>query len=378
MMMPMRLTKSALVISALFSSMFAMNAAAEDGMNIGGSVRVNYGLRFYDDQQKDKGGDFNFDVLTLKFDGTHGKWGLSSEYRFASGKHFIKWGYGYYQMNDDLQIQLGVNKTPFGNPGFISNSWWFGLPYYLGFEDDFDVGAKAVHHSGDLTTEFGFYKNGEYNSGDNKAYAPDIYNGVVNGTEYNNQETNQLNLRQVYKHSSGELTVKAGYSLEYGQIYNTKTEKNGDRYAVALHMDASYQGWNLQLQAMQYEFDAENPEGMDNNKIGLGGAGWQYEVASKAQIYSFNIAKTIPTSFGSIKFYNDFGMLTPDTDDSSFDDSFQNVTGAAISAGPVYIMADFIQGKNMTFSTKMDDHVGLPQAGDGWDQRININFGYYF
>jgi hypothetical protein len=35
-------------------------------------------------------------------------------------------------------------------------------------------------------------------------------------------------------------------------------------------------------------------------------------------------------------------------------------------------------GKNMTFSTGSDDHVGLAQTGDGWDKRININFGYYF
>ncbi|USD37378.1 hypothetical protein [Ferrimonas sp. SCSIO 43195] len=378
MMNSMRLTKSALVISALLSSLYTVNAAAEDGMNIGGSVRVNYGMKLYNDQSKDKGGDLNFDVLTLKFDGTHGDWGLSSEYRFASGKNFIKWGYGYYNIDPEWQLQFGINKVPFGNPGFISNSWWFGLPYYLGFEDDFDVGAKATFDNGKWHTDIAFYKNGEYNSKDTKAYAPDIFSGTVNGTEYNNEETNQINLRQTYTLSDGDLKIVMGGSLEYGQIYNSKTEKNGDRNAFAVHMDAGYQGWKLQLQAMQYEFDAEDPDGMDNNKIGLGGAGWQYEVASKGQIYSFNLAKTIPTSWGSVKIYNDFGLMTPDVDDSSYDNSYQNVTGAAFSAGPIYIMADFIMGKNMTFSTKMDDHVGLPEAGDGWDQRININFGYYF
>ncbi|USD36638.1 MULTISPECIES: hypothetical protein [Ferrimonas] len=373
-----KLTRSALIISLALGSLSATSAQAEDGISVGGAVRVNYGLKMYSDASKDKGGDLNFDILALKFNGQKGDWGLAAEYRFNASTNFIKYGYAYYDLDPEWQLQFGVAKVPFGNPGFISNSWWFGLPYYLGFEDDYDVGAKAVYRSGDWQTDIAFFKNGEYNSSNNKAYTPDLFSGTVNGTDYHNEEINQINLRQVYHYAQGDLLVKAGGSAEFGQIYNSKTTDTGDRYGIALHLDASYQGWNLQMQAMQYEFDAENPAGMDGNKIGVAGAGWQWEVASKGQIYSFNVAKSFTTSFGSIKVYNDFGLLTPDVDDASFDDSFQNVTGMAIAAGPLYIMADFIQGKNMTFSTELDDHVGLPEAGDGWDQRINLNFGYYF
>lgn len=265
---------------------------------------------------------------------------------------------------------------PFGNRDFISNSWWFGIPYYLGFEDDHDVGIKAVYEKNGWHTDLAFYKNPEYGPTENKRYATDLYTGTINGTEYHNEETNQFNVRQTYtlEHEGGSTTL--GGSVQYGQIYNSKTGNNGDRYAVALHLDSSYKGWNLQLQAMQYEYDAA--DAVDPNKIGVSVVSWQYEIASKGQAYSANIAKTFDTDWGSVKCYNDFGVMTPDVADNSYDNSMQNVTGCAIAAGPTYTMVDFVMGKNMTFSTANNDHVGLPEVGNDWDKRVNINFGYYF
>lgn len=379
-----QLMLSAVATAVAMASSIGCAQAQEDGINIGGSVRVNYGLKLYDDSSKDKGGDFVFDTATLVFKGKKGDFGLAAEYRFTKSTNFIKYGYGYYDIDPDWQLQFGINKVPFGNPGFISNSWWFGLPYYLGFEDDHDIGIKAVYEKNGWHTDLAFYKGAEYGPSEIKRYATDLftgtidttYDGIDNGTEYNNEETNQLNLRQTYtmEHEGGSTTI--GASVEAGQIYNNKTGNNGDRYAVAAHMETLYKGWKLQLQAMQYEYNAV--DAADDNKIGVSVVNWQYEIASKGQVYSLNLAKTMPTSWGSVKCYNDFGLMTPDVADSSYDDSIQNVTGCAISAGPTYTMIDFIMGKNMTFSTKNNDHVGLPEIGDDLDKRININFGYYF
>lgn len=367
---------SAVAMAVMCTGQISSVQAQEDGMNIGGSVRVNYAYRDYDDKNKDKVGDISFDTATLVFNGKQGKWGLKAEYRFTKATNFIKYGYGTYEVNPDWQLQFGINKVPFGNPGFISNSWWFGLPYYLGFEDDHDIGIKAVYEKNGWHTDLAFYKNAEYGASEIKRYATDLYTGTINGVEYNNEETNQLNLRQTYtmEHAGGSTTF--GASVEAGQIYNKKTENNGDRYAFAAHMETRYNDWKLQLQAMTYEFDA--PDAQDPNRIGVSVVNWQYPIASKGQVYSVNLAKTFKTGFGSVKCYNDFGMMTPDVADASFDDSYQNVTGCAISAGPTYTMIDFIMGKNMTFSTKSNDHVGLPEIGDDWDKRFNINFGYYF
>ncbi|RTR30130.1 hypothetical protein [Shewanella atlantica] len=367
-------------LSALVAAMtivgLSIPVAAEDGIDVGGAVRVNYAYKDYSEASKDKGGDLTFDMAAIKFNGKKGDWGLSAEYRFTSSTDYIKYGYGYYDIDTDWQLQFGINKVPFGNPGFISNSFWFGIPYYLGFEDDHDIGIKAVYESNSWHTDLAFYKSPEYGPGENKRYATDLYTGTINGTEYHNEETNQLNLRQTYKfeHAGGSTTV--GGSVQVGQIYNSKTGNTGDRYAAALHLDSSYNGWNLQLQAMQYEYDAA--DAADPNKIGVSVVSWQYEIASKGQSYSANIAKIVSTDWGSLKFYNDFGLMTPDVEDQSYDDSLQNVTGVAIAAGATYTMIDFIMGKNMTFSTANNDHVGLPEMGDDWDKRVNINFGYYF
>ena len=371
------------MLSMVATAIALSNSAAyaeeqEDGINIGGAVRVNYAYKDYSEESKNKGGDFTFDMAAIKFDGKKGDWGLAAEYRFTSSTDYIKYGYGFYDIDPEWQLQLGITKVPFGNPEFISNSFWFGLPYYLGFEDDHDLGVKAIYESNGWHTDLAFFKNAEYGPTENKRYATDLYSGTIaaSGIEYYNEETNQFNLRQTYtaEYAGGSTTL--GGSVQYGQIYNSNTSNNGERYAVALHLDSSYQGWNLQLQAMQYEYDAA--DAVDANKIAVSVVSWQYEIASKGQVYSANIAKTFNTDWGSVKCYNDFGLMTPDVADDDFDDSMQNVTGCAISAGPTYTMVDFIMGKNMTFATANNDHIGLPEVGDDWDKRVNINFGYYF
>lgn len=371
-----KLSVLSVMTSLLFSSAAVQAQEKEDGIDVSGTVRVNYAYKDYDQASKDKGGDFTFDMAAIKFNGKLGEWGLASEYRFYDGWQALRFGYGFYDVNPEWQLQFGVTQKPFGNPGFISNSFWFGVPYYLGFEDDYDLGVKGVYKNGAWGTEIAFFKNAEYGASRADRYSTDLYSGIVNGTEYNNEETNQLNLRQMYEMTYEGGSARLGASVEYGQIYNNKTGNNGDRYAVAIHMDANFNSWNLQLQAMQYEYDAA--DAIDSNKIAVAAYNWQYEIASKAQAYSVNLAKTVTTDWGSLKLYNDFGMVTPDVADDSFDTSYQNVTGCAIAAGPTYTMIDFIVGKNMYASTRDNGHVGLPEIGDSWDKRVNINFGYYF
>lgn len=362
------------VAASLLAFFAAPSSAVEinENISIGGSVRVNYNYIDYSESSKDKYGDIAFDTLSLTASGQSGKWGFASEYRLNNSTDYLILGYASYDFSPDLQIQGGVTHVPFGNPGYISNSWWMGLPYYLGFEDDRDVGVKATYQVGGGQTDVAFFKSPEYGASNNERYAADLFTGTINGTDYNNEETNQFNIR--HTQTFGSLTV--GASGQYGQIYNSGTGNTGDRFAVAAHLNGNFGSWNVQMQAMHYEFDAADAQ--DENKIGMSVVGWQYEVAAKGQIYNVNIAKSVATDWGSLKFYNDFGLLTPDVEDASYDNSFQNVTGVAIAAGPTYTMVDFIAGKNMTFSTANNDHIGLPEIGDDWDFRININLGYYF
>ncbi|WP_095497628.1 hypothetical protein [Paraferrimonas haliotis] len=348
----------------------------KDQLNFNGSVRVNYGLALFDEASKEKGGDLKFDTATFGVDGKHGDWGLSAEYRVKADSHFIKFGYASYQFDPEWEVHFGIHHVPFGNRDYISHSWFYGVPYYLGFEDNYDNGIKFIRNEGNWHTDLAFYKNAEYGPTETKGFAPNLFTGEINGTQYNNEQTNQFNLRQTYTydHNGGSTTL--GGSAMWGQILNNDTNNSGDRYAIALHANTNYFGWGLQLQAMQYEFDAA--DAADANKIGMAVMGGTYEVASKGQIYQANLSKTFKTDFGSVQCYNDFGVLTPNVSDSNYDNSYQNVTGCTVSAGPTFSMIDFVLGKNMVWATEFDEHVGLPAIGSGWDKTINLNFGYYF
>ncbi|OQY16585.1 MAG: hypothetical protein B6I36_10055 [Desulfobacteraceae bacterium 4572_35.1] len=98
-------------------------AANKPAIKIGGALRVNYGLKDWDDTQKDKGGDFAFDTFRLNLDGSIGDMILSAEYRFYPEYDFntIHHGYIGYKFNDVTQVQLGVHQVPFGLQPYASH-----------------------------------------------------------------------------------------------------------------------------------------------------------------------------------------------------------------------------------------------------------------
>ncbi|WP_417347188.1 hypothetical protein [Ferrimonas sp.] len=350
-------------------------AHAGEGIDLGGIVRANYKYIDYSEASKDKGGDFAFEMLSLKTSGEINGIGLFVDYRFYDGYDTARYAYATYQLNDSWTLNGGLAKVPFGNPGYISNSFWFGVPYYLGFEDDYDMGVTGSYVAGDLTLDLGFFKNAEYSATNNQRYSVDLFRGEVNGNRYSVEEANQLNLRGAYRLTSGDLKAVLGASVEVGQVYDADSGDTGNRHAYAVHADLTLNRWNLMLQYMGYQFDTLSDDLPDT--MAVSASGWQYEVAAEAQIVSANLAYTIPFDWGSVKLYNDYGVLISDTDNAKFEDSIQNVTGMAIAAGPTYTYVDFITGKNMVYSGT-NNHVGLAQTDSGWDYRININFGYYF
>lgn len=369
-----------LVAAAVSMSGFAAHAdTQEDGLKFGGSVRVNYKYVEYDEANRNKGGDFAFDVLTAKISGKHGDFGMEAEYRIVSGDNFIRYGYGYYNIDEHQQVQVGISRVPFGNPDYISNSWWLSLGYYLGFEDDFDTGIKWSYARDGWNTDAAFYKAPEFSSSIAGRYAPDIYNGEANGSQYHNEESNQFNLRQTYTWSYDHGRTMLGASAQYGQIESTDTttgvKADGDRIAAAIHLDTLYQGWNLQLQALHYEYSPEL--GPDTGAIAMAVSGSSYEVALKGQVYTMNVSKAFNTGYGAMKIYNDYSVMTPDSDKPDFSNSYQNVTGATLNNGPISLQLDFIMGKNMVMSTT-NNHIGMTPGDNSWEHRVNFNIGYNF
>lgn len=345
----------------------------QPNFKIGGALRVNYGLQDWNDTQKDKGGDFAFDTFRFNIDGTLGDMILSAEYRFYPEYDFntIHHGYIGYNFTDDLQLQLGIHQVPFGLQPFASHNFWFSGAYYVGLEDDYDMGIKLLYTPGPLSITAAFYKNGELG----KASDADRYSVDVISVDDGNEETNQGNLRVAYNFNHSEqATTEIGTSVEYGGLYNNTTEDMGDHWAAAVHLNGNYGPVNVQLEYARYQYNAENPAGFDDDIITLGGYSYTWAAPAEADLAIFNIAYSVPVNWGPISnltFYSDNTVIMPE--ESRFDNGWQNVIGTMITSGPVYTYIDLISGENMIFSG------GDMTAPDNErTTRLNINFGYYF
>lgn len=354
----------------------AAEAAEEDEIDLGGAVRLNYAWRDYDTQNKDRLGDFELELFRVNARGTVGDVMLNAEWRQYNGFQAIHHAWVGYEFNDDLQLELGITQVPFGILPYASHSFWFGGTYYMGFEDDYDTGVKVVQQAGDWTFHYGFFKNPEY-ADDSRAerYSFDL----VTGGDQHNAETNQLNFRAARLLPHGDDSgTELGLSLQAGQIYNRATEDDGDRWAVAAHLNGNYGPWKLQLQGLRYEFDPKNPDGVSPDFVQYGAFEFPFLVAAKGNVLSANVARSFDVSWGPVTgmtCYNDFTYIDPDVDNSA--ESIQNVTGCSVSAGGAFAYFDWIAGRNMWFAG--GDGIGLDGASAGkWRSRLNINIGYYF
>ncbi len=357
----------------------------KSAIKVGGALRINYGLTDWSEASKDKGGDFAFDTFRLNLDGEVGRMILSAEYRWYPEYDFdtIHHGYLGYNFNDELQGQIGVHQVPFGIQPYASHNFWFSGAYYVGLEDDYDMGVKLLYEKGPWDLTLAFYKNGELgSSADAGRYSVDVNpaasGGYAGAQAAGNEETNQGNARAAYTFEHGELgSTEVGLSAEYGQLYNGTTGRFGDHWAGALHLVGNYGRWNLQLEGIAYGYDPQNPAGFDDDIITLGGYGYSWGAPAEATIGTANLAYTLPVNRGpidSLTFYSDNTVIAPKK--SRFATIWQNVVGVMVASGPVYTYIDVISGEEMIFLG--GDMVGASDASAGRNTRLNVNFGYYF
>jgi len=378
----LKTTSSSLLLMMLFAFMSGESSFAQEDpeLKIGGALRFNYNLSSWKDGQKDRGGDFGYDMFRVNVNGSYQGIYIDAEYRLYSrsfGGGFLKQGWLGYRFNEKEEIQVGLTQVPFGIQQYNSHNWFFNLTYYFGLEDDHDMGVKYVHIDDKFEYNLAFFKNAEeLRFGGTSEVSPDRYSYDVVGR---NKEVNQFNGKLIYKFGDS-IKNRLGTSVQYGGLYNLDTEKTGTHYGLALHYEMFYKNWNVKLQAMNIDHDPENLPGESREIIKMGAYGFPYEVASDFNIYTIAISKSIPVELGpisNIQFYNDFGYQDKKVD--NFEDSFMNVTGMLITAGQVYTYVDYAAGYNQSWlgGNFVDDFsTGNPDAK--WEARFNINIGYYF
>jgi len=374
----------------------AARAQDEATIRFGGALRYNYYVKTWDGQEanRDKGGDFDLDTFRIEADGGYKDLTISAEYRFYAGYHMLHHGYVGWDYADRSDLLIGVSQVPFGIQPYASHNWFFDVGYYVGLEDDYDLGLQNVTTGDNWNLKLAFFKNdeGNYtgNSLDSARYSYDVVNASLpdpTGGESpilrRNEEVNQFNGRYAYTFEHGEDSrTEVGVSGQYGFLYNAPLAKMGHHQAYAVHAVGDYGAFNVMASAMYYKYDQEvaedDPAGGDF--VAYGAYDAPYWIASEGNIYLFNVAWASGWSFGpfeSLTFYNDYSYL--DKAESSFEDTQQNVLGMAGAAGPLYVYFDVAMGKNHPWlggSWSYGLAQGDPEAD--WETRFNINFGYYF
>jgi hypothetical protein len=172
-----------------------VQAESANHAELTGALWLNYGYLSWDETNKDRDGNFDFTLFRLDANARHDDFLFSAQYRWYSYMDVIHHGWIGYEFSPQWQVQLGITQSPFGILPYASHSWWFGMPYYVGLEDDYDAGIKAIYSDGPWNAQFAFFKNDEYASGTRtKRFSFDVLHdqsGDCSLTDCN-EETNQF------------------------------------------------------------------------------------------------------------------------------------------------------------------------------------------
>ena len=387
----------------------------EPSLHVGGAVRYNLLLSNYESGIDANSGAFTFDTwrINVVYDNPGGI-GLNFEYRFypTFGTHFIKQGWLDYSLSEETELQLGVTQVPFGNLQYNSNNWWFSLAYYVGLEDDHDMGLKLTHTTDKYQLDLAYFYQPEpegppaqFGVGGAGRYSYDVIPGgpdvtLEDGTTVAYaplSERNQFNVRGALLMDNGEF----GASLQYGQLYNSVQDEFNSRFAAALHADLTLGNFNVKPQFAYYQMDANNFAGDELSTAIMGAYGIPYQVSTEAWLATLGLSYSMDVDIGPITnltFYNDFSYMEnlvgegetwlADGSSLSLDDNFestiQNITGFLISAGPVFTYVDIAQGINQPWLTEHfgvgvgPGHEDLGLGDSEYNIRFNINIGFYF
>ncbi|AWW33129.1 hypothetical protein DN752_10325 [Echinicola strongylocentroti] len=381
-------------------------------VKVGGALRLNTIYAIYEGQTFPLGtnsrNEWTWDTWRINVDSYSDGLQFAFEYRFypTFNTHFIKYGWIGYRFSEKYNLQLGITQVPFGLLTYASHSWWFQIPYYLGLEDDHQMGFNLTHNRANWTFNLAYFPLSEPRGTNDPAfgeYSTARYSYDVVPIDGNsNIERNQLNLRANYHLDDWKL----GGSFQVMEIYNQQTTHSGNQLAAALHAEWSNVPWNFKTEIIYYGYNnVQDDDGRLLNSVQMGAYGFgTYDVASEAMVYVIGLAHDFPVDWGpisNVQVYNDYsliqkfgempinGVLTP------FQKTQQNVLGALITAGKIYTYVDAAMGYNHSWisdafgGNSMGPGRGIdyqaPVSDDnpidpdpGWNTRININIGYYF
>ncbi|MCK7592740.1 porin [Pseudomarimonas salicorniae] len=355
-----------IAIAILLGLVPAVPVGAEDSFHFGGAIRINHAWRDYGPTKGE--GSTNLELFRLDSRGQRGALSYSAQYRFYNDFEAIHHAWVGYRFDDVGQLRAGVQQVPFGLLPYASQSFWFGSGYYLGIEDDYDLGL--VWERGDEAVRWhaGLFFADEYGDGSRfDRYSFDV--AETSALPYRERE--RVVLRRASLHEDGDESREWGVSAFAGRVENDVDGREHDHLGLALHARWKRDAWTFEGQWAAYRYD------VPGQRIALSAFAFPFEAASEAQVLSANVVRSLPTPawLDSLTCYNN--LSTTQVSGAGRRDSWQNVTGCSIGRGPMFTYVDWIAGYNMWFIG--GPGIGIDDPGGArWRSRLNINFGFYF
>ncbi len=358
-------------------------------LTIGGAIRANYAIGDYPgnggaSRAWEDEGNFALDTFRVNLDYLSGPWVGKLEYRWYNGYNFLHTGWVGYNFEDDSQVQVGVNRVPFGpGPYGVSQSWLFDQHYYLGLSDDMDLGVKYSRIVDNWAFDFAYYAASEGTftgrSKDSARYSYDVVDETGDGYE----ERNQFNVRGIYTLPDAAIDTALGFSLQYGELRSEGPQDDGDHHAASVHMVNKWGNFTLasQLTYFKFDVDAAQPLGTDE-LVQMGAYDFPSTAAAEGWIPAISLSYFHKTPgipwLNYVIPYAEYSSVVKE--ESGFNDSDLFILGAAWGHGGWYIYTDMAWSNGNEFvggDGVFGDRLGA-NADDQWQERFNINFGYYF
>ncbi|MGF1509767.1 MAG: hypothetical protein ACFB9M_09745 [Myxococcota bacterium] len=345
---------------------------------VGGAIWVNLAYQAFDSLDPPRRGDFRFDNFRIAFDGEWNGLLASAQYRLYSFTDIVHHGWIGYRFLEHYQVEIGITQVPFGLLPFATHSYWFGLGYYIGFEDDYDAGFKLAYSRGPLDLHVAFFINEELsNATDFDRYSTDL----ARVDEQQTEEEYQGNLRAAYTFGRGSpFSTQWGLSGQVSSLPNLTTNERGIHWAAGVHFRGNYRGWNPEFQLVRYEFHPKNPVGVDDRLVLMANLSSTRFVAAKAYLINLNLRRTVEVGLGPLqrlRFYVDYSHHIKDVDE--FNDSQLIDPGFLLEMGPFWVWTDFLVARNAQYLNDSLANSGPGPGGtDRFEFRFNINFEWYF
>ncbi|QKT02630.1 carbohydrate porin [Ectothiorhodospiraceae bacterium 2226] len=358
----------------------ASAAAADEGIAIGGAVRFQYSYEPFDQGNRERRGDIDFDTFRINVDGTRDEMELAADFRHYAYMNVVKFGWVGYRPWANTQLRAGIVPVPFGNRPLTSHNFFFSTHYYVGLEDDHDLGVAARVEQGPWRLDLALLKNDEHGGVDGfvsdrtHRYSYDVLGvrapaeGLHDAPGQPLGEANTAAARIARTLAWGPVRLTPSLSGLYGELHDLDA-RAGDSRAWALAVDADYGRWNLKAQLSDYRHRVN-----DAQLLAVGAYAFYDTIPASARIASVNLARSLPVTFGPIselQFYNNYSLLYRKSGD--LNDTWKNVTGMLVQAGPVSTYIDYIVARDHPF-------IGGSLASGAGERhrRLNINVGYYF